>query len=89
MRVEDQVELQFMNTVTMLELRKNAESVIRRVQKGQRIILTYRGKPVARLEPVTTDKPDAADPFYRLADLAQERGSNLTNADIDRIVYGG
>ena len=41
-----------MKTISMLEFRHHAEKVIAQVQKGQRLILTYRGKPVARLEPI-------------------------------------
>lgn len=77
-----------MTTISMLEFRRNAEGVIRRIRRGQRMVLTYRGKPVARLEPFTEDTPDAEDPFYRLTELAEASGENLTNAEMDRIVYG-
>jgi prevent-host-death family protein len=75
-------------TVSMLEFRRNAEDVLRRVRKGQRMVLTYRGRPVARLVPVASETPATADPFYRLTDLADEDGADLTNAEIDTIVYG-
>ena len=42
-----------MKTVTMLEFRQDAEGVLRRVAKGERLVLSHRGKPAARLEPVT------------------------------------
>jgi prevent-host-death family protein len=43
-----------MKTVTMLEFRQNAQSVLRRVAKGERLLISQRGKPAARLEPLTT-----------------------------------
>ena len=36
-----------MKTVSMLDFRHHAEKIIDQVQKGQRMILTRRGKPVA------------------------------------------
>ena len=76
-----------MKSVSMLDFRRNAEAVIARVQRGQSIVLTYRGKPVARLEPVARDiSPD--DPFYRIHELADARGKSLTNKQIDETLYG-
>ena len=49
-----------MKTVTMLEFRKNAEGILRRVRLGERFVLSHRGRPAARLEPITADR--VADP---------------------------
>jgi prevent-host-death family protein len=76
-----------MKTVSMLEFRRHAEKIIDQVQKGQRMILTRRGKPVARLEPLIPETVDGDDPIYSLTDMA-EPGESLTNEEIDRIVYG-
>jgi prevent-host-death family protein len=57
-------------TITMRELREKAEDIVRSVQKGRRMILTYRGRPVMRLEPIVADTTDPDDAFYRLAELA-------------------
>jgi prevent-host-death family protein len=75
------------NTISMLELRRDAERIIARVQKGERIVLTRRGKPVARLEPIRAEPPNAEDPFYSLTELA-ETGGSLNNARIDELLYG-
>jgi prevent-host-death family protein len=75
-------------TITMLDLRQRAEQIVDEVQAGQTLVLTYRGRPVLRLEPIQPDGVDADDPFYRLADLASNRGSGLSNREIDEIVYG-
>jgi len=41
-------------TVTMLEFRKNAEGILRRVRRGERFVLSHRGHAAARLEPIST-----------------------------------
>lgn len=77
---------QAMKEITMLELRLSAEKIIAQVQKGQRMLLTRRGKPVARLEPIEQG-PAADDPFYSIAEDAVP-GESLSNEEIDRILYG-
>jgi len=39
-------------TISMLYLRREVKSILERTRRGERMILTYRGKPVARLEPI-------------------------------------
>jgi len=73
----------------MLDLRRDAENVLHRIQAGESLVLTYRGKPVARLEPVSDGVADADDPFYRLDRLADTGGASLSNRAIDDILYGG
>ncbi len=77
-----------MKKVSILEFRRDAERILRRVQQGQPLILTYRGKPVVRLEPIAKKKVEADDPFYRLDQLAVSGGQPLSNEEIDQIVYG-
>jgi len=78
-----------MKTVSMLELRKEAENIIRSIQQGQRLVLTYRGKPVARLEPVReTEEVTSDDPFYTLYEQADETGDSLSNQAMDELIYG-
>ena len=76
-----------METVSILEFRQHADSIIRKVRGGKRLILTYRGKPVLRLEPIQDLKVGHDDPFYTLAELAIPDGRPLTNEEIDQIVY--
>ena len=71
----------------MLEFRKDAEHVVRQVQAGERLILTYRGKPVARLEPMEETTVDVTDPFYSLDRLADAEGKSLSNREMDDILY--
>jgi prevent-host-death family protein len=76
-----------MKQVSMLDFRRDAARVLAKVRRGERLILTHRGKPVARLEPILNDPADADDPFYSLCELAEPAGS-LTNRQIDEILYG-
>jgi prevent-host-death family protein len=75
-------------TVTMLEFRRDAEKIIDQVRKGQRMLLTYRGKPVMRLEPMQEPAADGDDPFYALGEIGGPIGDTLSNNKMDRIVYG-
>ncbi len=80
-----------MKTVTMLEFRQDAEGVLRRIAKGDRFVLSHRGKPAARLEPLNAPAPadPANDPFLRIASRAKPSPKGKTkHADIDQILYG-
>jgi len=80
-----------MKTVTMLEFRQNAQSILRRIAKGERFVLTHRGKRAARLEPLTNPPNSAAstDPFLTIGSRATASSKGkTTHADIDRIIYG-
>ena len=76
-----------MKQVSWLEFRKNSRKILEGARRGERMIMTYRGKPVCRLEPVVEQTPNADDPFYRLDQLAQVKGGNLSNAQMDKIIY--
>ncbi|MFN8657770.1 MAG: type II toxin-antitoxin system Phd/YefM family antitoxin [Candidatus Obscuribacterales bacterium] len=81
-----------MEQVSILEFRKHAEAIIAKVRQGKHLVLTYRGKPVIRLEPITDAPVDGDDPFYSLPLLATASTSqgkkSITNEEIDEIVYG-
>ena len=77
-----------MTTITMVEFRQNAERVIRRVQQGECMVLTYRGRSVARIEPVYPEEVHESDPIYKLADHADDTGQSLSNEEMDATVYG-
>lgn len=76
----------------MLEFRQRVGQILDSLQRGKETIrLTYRGKPVADLVPVKPPKsrrPPENDPFYRIIEHAGPEGGDLTNQEIDRIVYG-
>ena len=76
-----------MRQISLPEFRRDVEAVIRQAQQGQRLVLTYRGKPVLRLEPIRDQVVSADDPFYALGRLASHETTPLTNEEIDQIVY--
>lgn len=77
-----------MKSVSVLEFRKNAEKIIRWSRQGKRMIMTYRGRPVMRLEPIQDDVVGNDDPFLQLDGIAVGEKENLTNRQIDEIIYG-
>ena len=74
--------------VSILEFRRHAEAIIAKVRQGKRLILTYRGKPVIRLEPIIESQIGSDDPFYTLDSLAVPGGHSVTNEEIDQTIYG-
>jgi len=78
-------------TITLREFRKDAEGILRRLAKGERFVLSHRGRPAARLEPVTTaiSSDPAKDPFLTISRRAVPSPKGKTrHAEIDRILYG-
>ncbi len=69
----------------MLELRLNTEKIIKLVQSGQSLILTRRGNPVARIEPIKKETQDPIDPFFLLSGIGKV--ASLSNAEMDGIIY--
>ena len=81
-----------MKTVTMLEFRKNAEGILRRLSQGERFVLSHRGRPAARLEPIeVVHRSDSAnDTFLSIGRRAGPSPKGKTShVEIDRILYGG
>jgi antitoxin (DNA-binding transcriptional repressor) of toxin-antitoxin stability system len=81
-----------MKTITMLEFRRHARRALDALRRGERLVLTYRGEPVARLEPIEPHATAVAenDPLLHVDDYAVDGpGGSLENDDIDRLLYGG
>jgi antitoxin (DNA-binding transcriptional repressor) of toxin-antitoxin stability system len=76
-----------MKTVSLLAFRKNAEKIINWSRQGKRMLLTYRGRPVIRLEPVTDDAVSDDDPFLQLDGIAEGKREHLSNREMDGIIY--
>ena len=76
-----------MDTITMVEFRKDAGNIVERVKSGEELVLSYRGKPVMRLEPIQDDRVSKDDPFYHLPEMAVDEGDSVSNEEIDRIIY--
>ena len=80
-----------MKTVTMLEFRNNAERILRRVSRGERFVLSMRGRPAARIEPIRINQAAESDEDSLLTigerSLPSPKGKT-SHTDIDRILYG-
>jgi antitoxin (DNA-binding transcriptional repressor) of toxin-antitoxin stability system len=84
-----QLKVKLMKTVTMLEFRKDARGILRRLARGERLLLSHRGRPAARLEPISMAPELADDPFLTIAKRAVRSPKGKTrHVDIDRFVYG-
>lgn len=80
-----------MDEVTMLEFRSQSARVLARLGRGERLLLTHRGKPGATLEPVLASDVEISDddPIRRLEEFAFDGpGGDLDSSQIDRLVYG-
>ena len=66
--------------------------LVARAERGEHIIIARDGKPVAQLGPAPKEKRaslPADDPLLNLGEFAIDgAGGNLTNTEIDRILYG-
>jgi antitoxin (DNA-binding transcriptional repressor) of toxin-antitoxin stability system len=77
--------------LSMLELRQNAAGIMEGLQSGVNYRLTYRGKTVGKIVPVTSPEgeipPD--DAIFHMEDyVSSGPKGHLTNEEIDRAVYG-
>ncbi|MEN4476603.1 type II toxin-antitoxin system prevent-host-death family antitoxin [Mycolicibacterium cosmeticum] len=60
-----------MVTVRVRDLRNNAEEVLRRVEHGERLVVTRDGAPVAELRPLSRASAGAAELIRRRKNLPQ------------------
>jgi prevent-host-death family protein len=78
--------------VNIHDAKTRLSQLVARAERGERIIIARAGKPVARLGPAPKSRrpslpPD--DPLLNLDSFAVDGpGGAMTNADIDRLLYG-
>jgi|GEM_PF-5990138 len=79
-----------MKRVSMVELRTNFEDVVKALRQGVRVLLTYRGRELAHIEPVRKPRPAGGiDPLWRVAENAVPSPLGpLDHGSIDTDVYG-
>jgi hypothetical protein len=49
--------------------------------------VTYRGKPVMKIEPIMAGKASINDPFYDLGLVSDNAAGSLSNEDMDKLIY--
>ena len=62
-----------MATVTAYEAKTYLPRLLREVERGERIVITRHGKPVAELVPVTDRKQDVAETIERMKRARERR----------------
>jgi len=79
-------------TVNVHEAKTHFSKLLARVEKGERITVARAGKPVARLVPADRPAPGALPPEDPLLNLDKfgfdGPGGSLSDAEIDRLIYG-
>ena len=78
--------------VNVHEAKTHFSKLLMRVEKGERITVARAGKPVARLIPAELPAPGRLppdDPLLNLDEFGFDGpGSPLSNAEVDRLIYG-
>jgi prevent-host-death family protein len=74
-----------MDSVTVRELRNNGGEVLDRVLRGERVIVTRDGRPVAELRPLPRPSPRPAELIKRRMRLPSVDPESLRH-DIDSII---
>lgn len=79
-----------MKTISTSELRSKTRSLVRTLENGKAVGLTYRRHKLAQIFPVRqTNGINANDPLYRFHRHANIKAKPLTDWEMDRIIYGG
>ena len=69
--------------VGIYEAKTSLSKIIRRVQKGEECMITYRGKPAVRLSAAEPDKKDVAAAWDKIQVL---RKTCRINASLEEII---
>jgi len=77
-------------TISASELRSKAGSLVRALENGKAVGLTYRGHKLAQIVPVRQmNGINANDPLYAFHRHADGHAPALDDRTIDRVIYGG
>ncbi len=71
-----------MATMTMLDLRKNSDILLEKLKKKEKITLSYRGKPIATIEPIQERVDWKEDTFVQfIEDMNSHKPPQLPTLD--------
>lgn len=74
-----------MDTVTVRDLRNNGAEVLRRVELGERVVVTRDGTPVAELRPLPRPSASPSELIRRRRNLPRVNPDDLRR-DIDSVL---
>jgi antitoxin (DNA-binding transcriptional repressor) of toxin-antitoxin stability system len=76
-------------TISTSQLRSRTRSLVRALENGTAVSLTYRGQKLANIWPLKSKNGVRADdPLYRLHHSADKTEKPLTDRQMDRLLYG-
>jgi antitoxin (DNA-binding transcriptional repressor) of toxin-antitoxin stability system len=79
-----------MKTISTTELRSKTRSLVRSLENGKAVGLTYRGYKLAQIFPVRhLNGIHANDPLYQFHRHASIKAKPLSDREMDRLIYGG
>jgi len=70
-----------MGTITAKQLKQKTGEVIRRIKSGERLTLTYRGKPLAVIEPTSKNDNRELNTVNESAKAWERIESSLNNTN--------
>jgi prevent-host-death family protein len=76
-----------MESVGTYELKGNLSKLLERVERGERITITRRGKPVAVLGPPPSEKPDVEEAVRKMKEFG--KGRSLGGLSIREMIEEG
>jgi prevent-host-death family protein len=76
-----------MDSVGTYELKGNLSKLLERVERGERITITRRGKPIAVLVPPPAEKPDVRKVIEEFKAFA--KGRSLGDVSIRELIEEG
>ena len=74
-----------MTTYSLYEAKARFSEVIRLVRQGRTVTVTYRGEPVARIQPVQTGSSEIEERIRRFEDAGVLQSGSATVAPLERI----
>ena len=80
-----------MTSITMLDLRKNTNILLEKLKRKEKILLSFRGKPVATIHTISQESDWESDSFLQFINSlpkSTKKKSKLSNEEIDSLVDG-
>ncbi|MFZ4774867.1 MAG: hypothetical protein ACOYM3_05875 [Terrimicrobiaceae bacterium] len=77
-----------METISLLDVRRNAKILVGRLIRGESFRITYRNRLVGELFPLRKNQPiEISDPVYAVSEHAEDLGGTLDARAADALIY--